>query len=33
VRFILAASPLPKKELDKRVAYGVRLFLDGARPR
>lgn len=33
VRFILAASPLPRTLLDKRVAYGVRLFLDGARPR
>lgn len=33
VRFILAASPLPRDELDKRVAFGVRLFLDGARPR
>jgi len=33
VRFILAASPLPKALLDKRVAYGVRMFLDGARPR
>lgn len=33
VRLILAASPLPKAQLDKRVAYGVRLFLDGARPR
>ena len=33
VRFILAASPLPTQELDRRVAFGVRLFLDGARPR
>jgi len=33
VRFILAASPLPKKDLDNRVAFGVRLFLDGAKPR
>lgn len=33
VRFILAASPLPREELDKRVAFGVNLFLDGARPR
>jgi AcrR family transcriptional regulator len=33
VRFILAANPLPGKLLDRRVAYGVRLFLDGARPR
>jgi AcrR family transcriptional regulator len=33
VRFILAASPLPRRELDKRVAFGVRLFLNGAKPR
>jgi hypothetical protein len=33
VRYILAASPLPPDELEKRVAFGVRLFLDGARPR
>lgn len=33
VRFILAASPLPPEEIEKRVAFGVRLFLDGARPR
>lgn len=33
VRFILAASPLSPRELSKRVAFGVRLFLDGARPR
>jgi len=33
VRFILAASPLPKNELVKRVAFGVRLFLNGALPR
>jgi AcrR family transcriptional regulator len=33
VRYILAASPLPPEELKKRVAFGVRLFLDGARPR
>jgi len=33
VRYILAASPLPQEELEKRVAFGVRLFLDGARPR
>ncbi len=33
VRYILAASPLPAEELEKRVAFGVRLFLDGARPR
>lgn len=33
VRFILASRPLPKKEVDKRIAYGIRLFLDGVRPR
>jgi AcrR family transcriptional regulator len=33
VRFILAAQPLPAEQLDRRVAYGVRLFLEGARPR
>jgi AcrR family transcriptional regulator len=33
VRYILAASPLPPEELEKRVTFGVRLFLDGARPR
>jgi AcrR family transcriptional regulator len=33
VKYILAASPLPQEELDARVAFGVRLFLDGARPR
>lgn len=33
VRYILAASPLPREELEKRVAFGVNLFLDGARPR
>lgn len=33
VRYILAASPLPAEELEKRVAFGVRLFLEGARPR
>lgn len=33
VRFILAAIPLPREDLEQRVAFGVRLFLDGARPR
>lgn len=33
VRFILAASPLPADDLARRVAFGVQLFLDGARPR
>lgn len=33
VRFILAASPLSRRQVEKRVAFGVRLFLDGARKR
>ncbi len=33
VKYILAASPLPQAELDERVAFGVNLFLNGARPR
>jgi len=33
VRFILAANPLPKDELAKRVDFGVQLFLKGALPR
>ena len=33
VRFITAGIPLPADELDKRVRFAVRLFLDGARPR
>ncbi|MFA7602717.1 MAG: TetR/AcrR family transcriptional regulator [Novosphingobium sp.] len=33
VKLILAASPLPPEELDRRVAFGVQLFLNGARPR
>jgi AcrR family transcriptional regulator len=33
VRFILAGVPMSRERLDKRVAYGVRFFLDGALPR
>jgi AcrR family transcriptional regulator len=33
VRFIVAGIPLPRHEVDKRVAGSVRLFLNGARPR
>jgi len=33
VRFIVSGLPLPADELDKRVRFAVRLFLDGARPR
>ena len=33
VRFILAAMPLEQADLARRVAYGVELFLNGARPR
>ncbi|MCW1431200.1 TetR/AcrR family transcriptional regulator [Novosphingobium sp. JCM 18896] len=33
VKLILAAIPLPREELDQRVAFGVNLFLNGARPR
>ena len=33
VRFILAGVPLERERLDRRVAYGVRFFLDGALPR
>lgn len=33
VRFILAGTPLSPGEVDRRVAFGVKLFLDGARPR
>ena len=33
VRFILAAMPLPREELDRRVRHAVRLFLNGALPR
>jgi AcrR family transcriptional regulator len=33
VRFILSGVPLNGKRLKANVAYGVRFFLDGARPR
>ena len=33
VRIIVSGNPLPEKEIDERVAFAVRLFLDGARPR
>lgn len=33
VRIIVSGNVLPDDELNERVAYAVRLFLDGARPR
>jgi TetR/AcrR family transcriptional regulator, mexJK operon transcriptional repressor len=33
VRIIVSGNPLPKAEIDERIAYAVRLFLNGARPR
>ena len=33
VKYILAAMPLPPEELAERIAFGVNLFLNGARPR
>jgi len=33
VRFITSGSPLPEDELQERVAFAVRLFLEGAKPR
>ncbi|MCB2076296.1 MAG: TetR/AcrR family transcriptional regulator [Novosphingobium sp.] len=33
VRYIVSGIPLERDELDKRVRFAVRLFLDGARPR
>jgi len=33
VRFILSGVPLRAKDLERRVAYGVRFFLSGALPR
>ena len=33
VRIIVAGGAVPDKELDERIAYAVRLFLNGARPR
>lgn len=33
VRVIVAGMPLPAKEIDERIAFAVRLFLNGTRPR
>ena len=33
VRIIVSGNPLGKKEIDERIAFAVRLFLNGARPR
>ena len=33
VRMIVSGNPLSEAEIDKRVAFAVRLFLDGAKPR
>ena len=33
VRVIVSGNPLPEKEIEERVNFAVRLFLDGARPR
>ena len=33
VRIIVAGVPLPSEEIDARIAFAVRLFLNGARPR
>jgi TetR/AcrR family transcriptional repressor of mexJK operon len=33
VRFITSGNPLPAEELQERVAFAVKLFLQGARPR
>lgn len=33
VRIIVAGMPLPAHEIDSRIAFAVRLFLNGARPR
>jgi len=33
VRIIVSGNALPAAEIDERVSYAVRLFLDGARPR
>ncbi len=32
-RIIVAGVPLPPEEIDERIAFAVRLFLNGARPR
>ncbi|MET0180529.1 MAG: TetR/AcrR family transcriptional regulator [Novosphingobium sp.] len=33
VRVIVTGEPLSRQQIDKRIRYAVRLFLDGARPR
>ena len=33
VRVIVSGSPMPDEEIDERIRYAVKLFLDGARPR
>jgi TetR/AcrR family transcriptional regulator, mexJK operon transcriptional repressor len=33
VRIIVSGNPLSQAEIDERISYAVRLFLDGARPR
>jgi TetR/AcrR family transcriptional regulator, mexJK operon transcriptional repressor len=33
VRLIVSGNPLSQPEIDERIAFSVRLFLDGARPR
>ena len=33
VRIIVSGNPLTQAEIDKRIRFAVRLFLDGARPR
>ena len=33
VRIIVSGNPLPQAEIDERIAFAVRLFLNGARPR
>jgi TetR/AcrR family transcriptional regulator, mexJK operon transcriptional repressor len=33
VRVIVAGLPLSDREIDERIAFAVKLFLNGARPR
>ena len=33
VRIIVSGNALSEKEIDERIAFAVRLFLNGARPR
>ena len=33
VRILVSGNPLPQAEIDGRIAFAVRLFLNGARPR